>query len=563
MYQPIVICLASLSLVYVFSQYRALQRHIKEAKSTGFSYVVCPIYFTSIPWIILQESFLPLLSRLPKTWTDSWLPLSLFYRIWHCGYEPFRKQGEDTFMVASPGGNLLWTCDPSISMQVLNRSKDFPKKVDMLAMLNMYGPTVTASEGEENRLYRKIATPSFNETTHSLVWSEAEVQAKKITAHWHDTDGYVANIVGDSNRFALHILTKVFYGRELGWNQKEQIPPSHVLPFSKAISDVFHYNDVLFLTPRTILNNSPFRKHREAKLAFVEFRKYLEEIRDATASRLHQVKPPEDEASLLENFVMAGTPGLQKDVSLTIPPAAVMGNLFIFILAGHETSANLMANAITLLACFPAFQSAMQISIDAVFSDDTLRDRSYPEAFTKLLDTHVGALMKETLRLYAVLPFIPKTVSSGTQSVMVNGEQRLIPEGTVIMVNTSALHRSPKNWPPPRGHHFVGEGSPFPLSSFYPERWMSNSTDVAFDPVPGAYMPFGEGFRACMGSRFARVEFCAAIANIFREYNVELANENTESALAEAAESLSTGIVFEMGIKPGRPVPLRFVRRSS
>ena len=307
------------------------------------------------------------------------------------------------------------------------------------------------------------------------------------------------------------------------------------------------------------------QKHKEAKLAFLEFKKYLEEIRDATVLRLEQ-SPNKDEGSLVENFVKAGTPDLQEDVNLSISPSAVLGNFFIFILAGYETGANLMANAITILACRPDVQTALQTEIDALVGDQSPTEQSYTILFRKLMDGYVGALMKETMRLYTVLPFIPKSIFD-SQTIVVDGEQHVLPKGTLIMINTSALHTSPKHWPQPREDPFPGEGPPYPLSSFFPERWIRpkdghpNPGDY-FNPPPGAYMPFGEGFRQCMGSRFAKVEFCAAIANIFRHYRVELANGNTQEAMRDAAEKLSIGVGFGMGLKMGEPVELKFLKRD-
>jgi hypothetical protein len=242
--------------LYGFSQFRALRRNIAAAKSSGFRYVVSPVFFNSIPWIIFQELLLPALSKLPASWTESWLPLSLFYRIWHAGYEPFAKVGEEAFLVVSPRGIVLWTCDPHVNMQIMNRHKDFPKATDMLSILNLYGPTITASEGEEHRLYRSIAAPSFNEAMHGRVWATSSDEAAKITAHWDKNGGCVENVVEDSTRFALHVLSRVIYGREMTWGENEQVPKNHKLPFGKACSDAFKYNDVLFFTPMPVLSKS-------------------------------------------------------------------------------------------------------------------------------------------------------------------------------------------------------------------------------------------------------------------------------------------------------------------
>ena len=65
-----------------------------------------------------------------------------------------------------------------------------------------------------------------------------------------------------------------------------------------------------------------------------------------------------------------------------------------------------------------------------------------------------------------------------------------------------------------------------------------------------------------MGSRFARVEFCAAIANMFRDHKVELASGNTEEAIRNAAKKLSTGVGFGMRLKMNEPLKLKFLKRE-
>jgi cytochrome P450 len=306
------------------------------------------------------------------------------------------------------------------------------------------------------------------------------------------------------------------------------------------------------------------RIHRLAKEAFVEWGKHMEEMRDDTAQRLKKLEPTDDQ-TLLENLVVAGTPDL-RTADLSIPPAAILGNIFIFILAGHETSANTLTYAVSLLACRPAFQKLLQADIDEVWGNGRPGEWSYRNDYTKLMNGHVGALMKETLRLYTPLPFIPKINTGRAQMLKVGQKDCILPADTLIMVNTSATHRNPKHWPAVT--RTAADGAPYPLSSFEPERWLSLTLSEdkkgEFDPVPGAYLPFAEGFRSCMGQQFARAEFCATIVAIFSEYSVELATEpgqTFEDVLPVAEKQLSSGVGFELGLKLKKPVPLKLVKR--
>jgi cytochrome P450 len=180
--------------------------------------------------------------------------LSLFFRTWEVGYEPFTTAGSDTFIIVSAGGNVLWTCDPEVIMQLSNRHGDFIKPVDMLGMLNIYGPTITASEGEEYRTYRKIASPSFNESTHSTVWREAIRQAELMFQFWTQNAGHVPDMNTHASKYALHVLSKSFFDKEMAWDTGMETRRGHELTYSEAINAVFKYNDTLFMTPRPLLS---------------------------------------------------------------------------------------------------------------------------------------------------------------------------------------------------------------------------------------------------------------------------------------------------------------------
>ncbi|KAB8291058.1 hypothetical protein EYC80_009747 [Monilinia laxa] len=533
---------------FVFFQYRILQRRIEEAKNSGFKYAISPVYFQSIPWILLQNIFIPFLSRLPSVWTQSWLPLSKWGETWHEGYEPFRRMNDDTIMIVSAGGNILWTCDPEVIMQVSTRRNDFVKPTEMLDMLNIYGPTITAAEGGRS----------------TAVWTGAIEQTEMMMQKWLDNSGSISNLNSDAAKLALHVISKVFFGKTITWTKDDPKPsPGHTLSYERAISTVFEYNSTIFLTPRPILNYSPLKVHKIAKEAFVEWGKYMEEMRDSTAKHLQSHGLKED-GTLLEHFVKAGTPGLSSP-DLSIPETAILGNIFIFILAGHETSANIFTFAVMLLACNPDFQLSLQTEITTLVGGRKANQWSYKADFSKLMNGHIGALMKETLRLYTVLPFLPKVNKTKEQELKIGNQTHILPRDTLVMINTSATHRNPKYWSEIR--KTARDGPPYPLSDFHPERWLqSPNSKTSYNPPEGAYVPFAEGYRSCPGQRFAQAEFCAAIARLFSEFSVELVckpGDDYASTLEKVEQQMSNGTVFEMGLKMKQPVPLKIVRRKA
>ena len=51
--------------------------NIAEARSSGFRYIIVPCSPLFVPWILAQPLFLPLLDRLPRSWTQPWLSYAL------------------------------------------------------------------------------------------------------------------------------------------------------------------------------------------------------------------------------------------------------------------------------------------------------------------------------------------------------------------------------------------------------------------------------------------------------------------------------------------------------
>ena len=181
-------------------------------------------------------------------------------KFWHYGYEPFARVGCDTFVAVSSVKNILWTCDPEAIMELTARHSNLPKPADLMQILNIFGPTLTASEGAEFRRYRKLAAPFFNEETHAKVWETSLVKTQQLVSKWssRSTNLKIDNVHDQVAELMLHVLTLVAYGKNMEWsdelNQQAGLPAGHVLSFSKAITTMLDNMAILFLTPPLLLS---------------------------------------------------------------------------------------------------------------------------------------------------------------------------------------------------------------------------------------------------------------------------------------------------------------------
>lgn len=284
--------------------------------------------------------------------------------------------------------------------------------------------------------------------------------------------------------------------------------------------------------------------------------------------------------------VRAGLPSeLSSEPQLS--SAEVLGNLFMFMFAGHEANANTLTFIIVLLSCHPSIQKHLQHDIDSIVGPPKSGQQkwSYQDHYSLLATSIVGAVINESLRLFTVLPFIPKQIPERTSlSFCVSGSTLSLAPGTLIFINTSALHRHSGFWPQSQSEP-LREKKHNPVSDFNPYIWLCNKSGSSESPQgsnqsrkpdEGTFVPFSGGARGCLGKRFALVELCCLVARIFSEYSVHLssidnqatnqasnlAEEQWESARKRAEDQLYAGVEFNMSLRLVGSVPLTLKKRS-
>ncbi|KAJ5636928.1 uncharacterized protein N7484_010241 [Penicillium longicatenatum] len=564
--------------------------NVFRARKTGLAYVIVPCSFLGAPWLLTQPLLLPLLNSLPQTWTENWLPLLLFNDGWHNGYEPFRRARADTFLAVSPGGVIFYTCDPGVSTQILHDGR-LGKPAHLMSLLNLFGPTMTSSDGAEHRLYRRIAAPFFTDTTMQEVFvGSVQGGAHLVTAL--QQPGAYRQLRALTAKLSLHILSRFCNQTEseqdlmLTLRAEDQPTGRHSMTYSEAVLTVLENYMTIFLVPGALLRSSPSHNHRQAATAFAELGQYLQEMK---ATKEAEVQQNPDMAhkktkSILDLLVQAGMPSEDGSPAM-LRPDQVMGNLWVFVLAGHETNANTLTFIILLLACHPIAQRAMQVDLDRILQDTPPDQWTYEAHFSPLMKSRVGAVINETLRLFTVLPVIPKYVppTGPPVSVTVQGCVHPLPRDTIAFVNTSATHRHPHYWP----SLDLQENSaplknrptqPFALSDFDPERWIQRGDapyqEGLMTPVPGSFVPFSEGNRACLGYRFALVELCASVVAIFKSSSVRLltrseedggltdrSTDSWETARYRAERALCE-VKFDMSLRVVHDVPVQLEARN-
>jgi len=546
--------------------------------------------------------------------------------IWAKLYDSFREIDSDLFLVVAPGATTLYVADPEAVAQITTRRNDFPKPTWIYSSVDIFGKNVVSTEGAVWRHHRKITSPPFTEKNNHVVWTESLHQAQSMLSGWVGKDDVeskpVWDVAAQAMRLSLHVISRAGFGVRLEWPHEESdqsVPAGHTMTYKDALSSLLENIIVVMLTPRWLLSHSPLKLHKDANESFVEWGKYMREMYH---EKKGEVKSGESREGMdLMGALVKGAGITQESLNASqgadaekgatnsqlLTDDEILGNAFVFILAGHETAANTINFSMLYLALHPQSQRRLQKDLDDIFGDRPVAAWDYDDDVPKLFGSMCGAVMNEELRLIPPVIGIPKTTPQGRpQGLQIGGRHVTVPPGAYVTLNTAALHRNPKYWP-----HTSEED----LLDFRPERWILDSSSSSntphhhadteqpdetldsdgpdkrpdtsaalFKPPKGGYIPFSDGHRSCLGRRFAQVEILAVLAVIFKTWSVELdvgmfvSEEEMEAAGkgdegekrrvwemagARARELLREGMgtIITIQMRKGK-VPVRFVRRG-
>ncbi|XP_077276290.1 cytochrome P450 6B1-like [Temnothorax americanus] len=183
------------------------------------------------------------------------------------------------------------------------------------------------------------------------------------------------------------------------------------------------------------------------------------------------------------------------DIDLT--DSLIVSQALVFFVAGYETSSMAMTNAFYELALNQKIQDRLRDEIDQGYIKHA---GNLTYANIKEMN-YLDKVFKEVLRKYPVgLFYARKTMSSYT----FNGTKVSIPKDQIIWIPLHAMHRDPNIYPEP--------------DVFDPERF---NEEAVRSRHPMVYLPFGEGPRNCIGSRFAVYQTKLGLIKVLRNYKVE------------------------------------------
>ncbi|KAF4960706.1 hypothetical protein FGADI_785 [Fusarium gaditjirri] len=531
-----------------------------------------------IPIIILPVSFdQPVLSLLMPylSWVEK-LPLGLgrWYRYADVGW-PTRdgnrtilEVGNETFVLISPSSILIMTAYPPAVNHVY-RDRNLIVPSPFKDFLKALGPHLSSVNGDVWTRHKRVTAQAFVEGNNRFMWDNTIEGVKDLlSTHVMPNEGQKAVWTLTTARerleyLALHVLVGVGFGQKSTAEVQSGHQRSLLSCLTVLLSHIFAISFLdkvplpYFILPSML---------RKVKLNVAEFILYMKEAVGSQLEKQLKSRAPskskKDKVSLVEALVASNEAAKERGEGMHLSDPELYGNLFLFNLAGFETTAGNLLYSMTFLGAYPAFQSWLTEEIDAHYiAGASSYDNTYPKLVRCL------AFMHETLRHCGPAPMMLRSPCVATSIPTSPTTSMVVPPGAWISGHFYGVHLSPR-WGPD-------------AEEFNPKRFVRSTNDetvgdgkqqkqqekLATPPGDAVYMAWALGHRACPGKKFSQVEFVAAVAHLLSLYRIELVRSSAAESLEEARKRFLDVIAekyFVIGARVKRPddISIRLVPRE-
>jgi len=193
----------------------------------------------------------------------------------------------------------------------------------------------------------------------------------------------------------------------------------------------------------------------------------------------------------------------------------IIATAIVLLLAGYDTTALTMSNALYQLTLNPECQRRLQEEL----ADANIEDYSVLQNLP-----YLDAVLHETLRMHPPIPNLPKIC---TKEYKVPGTNITIKPGDKIEINAIGISYDPKYFTSP---------DVFDPVNFMKERKAEG------DPL--TFMGFNQGPKSCIAMRFALLEMKICLSHLIRNFNFVSCEKTTKNYETEVKTFLG-------GIKGG------------
>ncbi|RDB29811.1 hypothetical protein Hypma_014185 [Hypsizygus marmoreus] len=476
-------------------------------------------------------------AMLPTTW---WNPgLHFTWKRRFTFYKEFQNENVSIVPFIS-GVPSIFTSNLDVARQVAagGHKTSFIKPESASRALLLYGMNLAAADGETWRRHRRIMGPAFNNTLYQMVCSETlETYRDMISAEgWDSKDTIDVPVIQRLTfKLAFLILGKCGFGFSFNWSEPPTAPDGS-MSVQEALRIVADSHMLALFAPKWLLS-LPFRRFKQIRQAHDQLMGFMHAQIAERKAEIHDLVG--GATSRTDAFTMLVKANEDESGKFKLDDQELIGNVFIMLFAGHETTAHSLAATLGFLGVYHDIQDEVVEQILSVVGLD--RDPTFDD-YSKL--DKVLAVFYEALRMFPAGNLLIREATEDTVLQIPNppGQEGTtafpVPKGLQIVVDMVGVQYNPR---------YVDEPE-----KYKPSRWYGVSNESE------AFSAFSVGPRACIGRKFATTEAVAFLTMLLRDWKVEPKLRKGESKDEWRTRVLDAHLVLTLGVAD---VPVTFTRR--
>ncbi|KIJ53673.1 hypothetical protein M422DRAFT_154354, partial [Sphaerobolus stellatus SS14] len=386
------------------------------------------------------------------------------------------------------------------------------KPTEVYAILNVFGPNTVSTEGPEWKRHRRITAPTFSERNNKFVWDETLRVLDDMFDAWgrNTPEIFADDVVEITKPLALLVISAASmitfnsclqnsnFQKCSAAGHSQRYTPIFIVDIptqNMAIAPITHETNV-------ICTSNLVEDVCECGVCETEMLAYMREM---IAERREY--PELNSQADLFGILLENVDNKEAEDPLT--DDEMIGDVFIYLVAGHETTAHTLCFAFALLALEQEEQERLYRNVISILPKDEI-PRNHKDY------TYMASLsaMYETLRMFPVVQAFMRIAAEDSTLPTVGPDGRIVtlpvPKGCWIALNLSGLHYNERHWEDPhvyRTSRFLGPDN------------------------KDAFMGFATGARACLGRKLAETETVTIISTVISKYKVDLKNPEAYEGL--------------------------------
>ncbi|XP_074592910.1 cytochrome P450 4V2-like [Brevipalpus obovatus] len=388
------------------------------------------------------------------------------------------------------------------------------------------GIGILSIRGEEWRARRALISPSFAPNVIKSFIPKISENVNNLISVLESLDG---NIVEPIATFEPHILSMIL---ETSLGFKDDMDDEERSEILNSMRKIVIY--LISTTSTPLMWIKPLRKIfmmiDGTETALRKLFKYAKHIID---SRMEEFSTNENKSrelsyskrrnralldSLLEVFIHETVDGKH-----SVDHKVLIDELLTVMITNYETT---LSSSIWLMHSMASNPTIQEKLFQELSEFDEPEEAIEISRINEL--TFLDQCVKENLRIHPPVCIVGREISEDTQL-----DGYLIPKGTQTLAAIYSIHHDERIYPDPE--------------KFDPSRFEPDNSDK----IPsGAFLPFGDGPRRCIGERLAILGNKIIISKIIKKFRIVL------------MESENVELVIGLILKPKSPLKFRFVLRD-